>query len=104
MQQFTVWSLKYDSIFVGLVNRSPSSDDQQNNKLLAMMNEMCFQNTSHVLIMGDMNYAEIDWENQACNTSTDHHAYKFLEKFRDCFLYQHVNEPTHYRGLQKANK
>lgn len=32
-----------------------------------------------------------------------HKASRFLECIKDCFLYQHDKEATHYRGSQQAN-
>jgi hypothetical protein len=53
--------------------------------------------------MGDFNHPEVDWINETCNTANTHPASKFLECTRDCFLTQHVKEPTHFRGSQTAN-
>jgi len=71
--------------------------------LIRMMEEVSQVNSSHLLIMGDLNFPEIDWENEISRTLIDHPSQKFLECFRDCFLYQHVRHPTHYRGTQKPN-
>ena len=49
--------------------------------------------------MGDLNFPDIDWDNWTCKTNnTEDINYKFIECIRDCYLYQHVMEPTRKRG------
>jgi len=92
-----------DRLIIGTVYRSPNLSDEQNTKLIRMMEEVSKMNSSHLLIMGDLNFPEIDWDNEISRTSIDHPSQNFLECFRDCFLHQHVRQPTHYRGTQKPN-
>ena len=61
------------------------------------------QKYSHVLIMGDFNYPEINWNMGISTASADHPSQVFITRYRDWFLHQHVTEPTHFRGLQQAN-
>jgi len=44
-----------------------------------------------VLVMGDFNYPHIDWINI---NSTDKSSEQFLDLLQDCYLTQHVTEPT----------
>ena len=53
---------------------------------------------THILIMGDFNFREIDWNNKETSVGEDHLATIFLESVRDTYLYQHVKEPTRYRS------
>jgi hypothetical protein len=54
---------------------------------------------SHILIMGDFNYPDIDWENwNTKGDNTNSHEYKFVETIQDNFLYQHTRKPTRRRG------
>ena len=55
---------------------------------------------SHILICGDFNYPGINWEDEQCSGQE---AKLFLEGIRDCYLHQHVAEPTHHRPNQQAN-
>ena len=55
------------------------------------------------MIMGDFNLSEIDWDQQISKAPVGHFSGRFLESWRDCFLFQHIREPTHFRGLQHAN-
>jgi hypothetical protein len=59
---------------------------------------------SHVLLTGDFNHPEINWQ-QGGTTPQDpnHKATKFVEALRDAFLVQHVTKPTHYRANQTPN-
>jgi len=58
---------------------------------------------SHMLIMGDFNYPEIDWNLQMSHASENHPSQNFITCYKDWFLYQHVTQPTHYRAQQNAN-
>ena len=71
-----------------------------------MINEVLQTNLtkySHLLIMGDFNFPEIDWELQSANVSENHAANKFVLCFKDLFLYQHFTQLTHYRATQQRN-
>ena len=61
----------------------------------------CDRNKS-VLIAGDFNYKEINWEMEYA-PHHDSHLLDFVETLQDCFLYQHVTEPTRYRAGEKSN-
>ena len=70
-------------------------------------------NPSYVLIGGDYNFKEIDWENEFVQgnhpeadgetTSTKQHISNFMETLQDLFLKQHVTEPTRYRHCEEPN-
>ena len=50
--------------------------------------------TKHVLIMGDFNYADIDWQvGAACHPLTQS-TVEFAQTIEDCFYTQHVLCPT----------
>ena len=58
---------------------------------LRIAKEIEWASKSEVVIMGDFNYAGINWEtSQASCKDGD----TFIETLRDNFLYQHVKEPT----------
>lgn len=103
----SVWcevSLKdKDRLLIGCIYRSPNGNDivdSDTRELLVKASET--QNT-HILIMGDFNYPEITWEPLRLPNSVAHPAFQFVECLRDCFFYQHVQEPTHERGADKPN-
>lgn len=100
-----------DNLLIGLLYRSPSaqqnianSDNNNKNNLLKLINESNTKQFSHVLLMGDINYPDIDWE--AWNTKSDNiesDEYTFLQSIQDNFLYQHVTKPTRWRGSDTPN-
>ena len=53
--------------------------------------EIEWASKSDVVLMGDFNYAGIDWNTFKASSNDD---IAFLETLRDNYLYQHVKEPT----------
>ena len=49
-----------------------------------------------LLLVGDFNFKEIDWQNEICTTSDDHIAAKFLKCVQKNYLFQHVKSHTHF--------
>ena len=89
-----------DRLLVGLVYRSPSNrTSEYNDKLCSLISEATSKGYSHILIMGDFNYPDIDWENwNTKGNNTNSHEYKFVETIQDNFLHQHTRKPTRWRG------
>jgi len=85
-----------DSLLVGAIYRSPSSSEDNNRRLNELLIRATSVNDSHLLVAGDFNFKDIDWELKEC-LSNDQQQLSFLECFNDCYLYQHVLEPTRYR-------
>ena len=50
-----------------------------------------------------MNFLNIDWVNITTDRGPGDINYGFLETIRDCFLYQHITEPTRGRGDAKPS-
>jgi len=78
-----------DELLIGCVYRSSSGTGENNENLLKLLSEINGSNFSHILIMGDFNFEKINW-----NTCID---FKFIEKIRDCYLFQHITKPTRAR-------
>ncbi|KAJ8040768.1 hypothetical protein HOLleu_15164 [Holothuria leucospilota] len=78
-------------LLIGLCYRSPSNSETENQ---ALYNLIRIASTEQVFIMGDFNHPSIDWDNLCANTADS----AFLDLIQDCFLTQHVNEPTHKLG------
>lgn len=89
-----------DNLLLGLIYRSPSmTDKDQNLKLVELIQECCQKKFTHLLIMGDFNFPNIDWNNWTINsTSVENIESKFIETLQDNGLEQHVNQPTRWRG------
>ena len=75
-----------------------------NKNLRALIREAASKSYSHVLMMGDFNYPDINWKNWTTKSeNTDNQEFKFIECIRDNFLSQHVQEPTRVRGNDTPN-
>ena len=83
-----------DKLLVGLVYISPSNrTSEYSGKLCSLISEATNKGYSHILIMGDFNYPDIDWENwNTKGDNTNSHEYKFVETIQDNFLYQHTRK------------
>ena len=85
-----------------VIYRSPSEKNHSavRNFLKEIASQIQYQ---HILLMGDFNYPEINWESHHANASDIHPAILFLEVVNDCYLSQHIQEPTRYRQNQTSN-
>ena len=83
-----------DKLLIGCAYRSPHNSLQEDGYLYKELTEACRRSYSHILIAGDFNHPEVD--RKICTTSQSmyHNTSRFLEWISDCFLYQHVKEPT----------
>ncbi|RUS84500.1 hypothetical protein EGW08_007739 [Elysia chlorotica] len=90
-----------DRLLIGCVYRSPNSDKSNNELIIKDLKTACEKKFSHILICGDFNLPEIKWKDEG--ECVGREGTSFMEGFRDCFLHQHVQEPTHYRADQQAN-
>jgi hypothetical protein len=85
-----------DKLLIGIIYRSPSNKNMEHhNQLRKLIQEASNKQFSHILIMGDFNYLNIDWEN--CNSnrdSTDSIEYTFIGNLQDSFLFQHIKKTT----------
>lgn len=86
---------------VGSMYRSPNSSVDNDSKLNQTIKMICDMNYSHVLLMGDLNYPEIEWTRLTSLASPSHSSHEFLNCIQDCYLYQHVAAPTHYRAVRR---
>jgi hypothetical protein len=92
-----------DSLLFGCVYRSPSSSDENNDKLNSLITSACGAGFSHVLMAGDFNYKEILWKEGTVASSENSSPYKFYDCVQDNFLHQHVDQDTRHRGNQRPS-
>ena len=52
--------------------------------------------------MGDFNVKEINWQENEVDGGPESFPFLFNECTKDAFLYQHVTEPTRFRGEQES--
>ena len=92
-----------ESLIIGCIYRSPSSDDVNNDYLFELMKHFTRNTSNQVLLLGDFNYPLIDWESSVALTGIKGKEHKFIEVLRDCFLFQKCTEPTRLRFNNKPS-
>lgn len=88
----TVWGkikCKEADLLVGVCYHSPSANEEEERALHNLI-ESATKRREEVLICGDFNHRTIDWE----RLHSQDEGRKFLDLTLDCFLVQHVKEPT----------
>ena len=86
-----------DELLFGCIYRSPNSGQDTIKEIgeLLEINKTC--GCSHLCIVGDFNFKEINWSTYTTNVNTPHQRSIFLEQVRDNFLTQHITKPTRFR-------
>jgi len=88
----TVWvSVKMEQgkeIVMGVCYRSPTADQKYEEELMKEIEQFA---GGRVIIMGDFNHGDIDWENMQAEKLNSR---QFMNKMQDLFLTQHVEQPT----------
>ena len=92
-----------DNLLIGCVYRSPNGTKENNIQLLTLINKACERKDSHLLIVGDFNYGEIDWEAWTSRASESHDSSKLVNCLQDNYLHQEVRCNTRYREGQKPS-
>ena len=80
-------------ILVGVFYHSPSSSTDNDTHLMKLITEATHNCTSHLLIMGDFNFPDINWEDWS-STGGNMEGNIFLSILYDNFLFQHIGFPT----------
>ena len=95
-----------DRLLCGCVYRSPTKDKpktiETTQKVCEILKEASQRSNSHLLICGDFNYPDINWENEQI-TQTTPVISPFIEAVQSCFLHQHIFKPTRYRENQEPS-
>ena len=55
-----------DYINIGIIYRSPNCSNLENDQLNTQL-KLAFKNLKNLIVFGDFNYPQIDWENNHCN-------------------------------------
>ena len=90
-----------DTLKFGCIYRSPTqtdNSDSNNDNLNLLLKELSKKSHSHICLVGDFNYRNINWKTWTTPHADSSKEFKFIEAVRDCFLFQHVQEPTRARG------
>ena len=94
---------KEESFLVGVVYRSPNSDDVENDKLMKQLNHvysLCKKSGDKFVLLGDFNLPDIDWKEESSTKSIEHLSSRFLEYCMLDGMTQFVTHPTHHRTTQ----
>ena len=82
-----VYLSETEVLLCGIVYKSQKEKD--NVLLKELFSNVSFLNTyTHLLVMDDFNFPDIDWENWS---SSDSNSQEFIEIIQDTYLQQHVN-------------
>ena len=83
-------------LLIGCIYRSPNCSLENTNELLSLFPSISTMGFSHILVVGDFNFKEINRKTSMSTVSKNHNiiSTKFFECCRDSYFYQHVLEPT----------
>ena len=90
-----------DKLLFGCFYRSPttstvsSSNNDSLNKLIHEVSEGMY---SHICLLGDFNFRDINWDTWTSNHPEDSKEWKFIITIHSRFLQQHMSHPTRRRG------
>ena len=90
-----------DIMLIGCIYRSPTISEtsyDNNTRLNRLLSTITKKKYSHVCLVGDFNYKDINWENLSTPKNELSDEYKFVEAIKDAFLHQHTDMPTRRRG------
>ena len=93
-----------DRLLLGCVYRSPSgAGEQDTNELIKLFEHATEAGFSHVVIAGDLNMPQINWQLGMSTAPEGHYTHRFVNSTQDLFLHQHVLEPTRFRHGERAH-
>ena len=85
-------------LLLGCVYRSPSSDTLTSvQQVEEIIKQASGTKHTHLLITGDFNLPQIDWDLCLSTAPETHPSHSFIETVQSCYLHQHVREPTRFR-------
>ena len=90
------------NILFGAVYRKGASN-AHNNKLMRDMLTIAAKSYDNIMVCGDFNFPNINWDNNTVVGSTYCQASRFVDCLDDNFLCQHVHEFTRKRGKDKES-
>ena len=87
-----------NKILIGSLYRSPSGTEENFQQMCNLFKESTKLRYTQLILFGDLNLPQIDWNTCSTSNNEDSKDFKFIETVRDCFLFQHVTNPTRGRG------
>ena len=92
-----------DTLLLGCIYRSPNSDDLNNNRLIQLLKKVSEQHTSHLLIVGDFNCKDINWDALSTVATETSIQSRLLDVTCAQGWTQHVKTETRFRMGQKSS-
>lgn len=83
---------------IGAFYRSPCSSKENNLQMLNRINYVCKNISGNLLLLGDFNFGNINWETWTTSCGLNSPECKFLNCLRNNLLNQHILFPTRARG------
>lgn len=97
----SVWCLikltRSELMLLGVCYRSPNSTLENNEQLISVFKRTKQLHVQHVLVIGDFNYPQIDWNKGKVEGPDDSSQVQFYDTVQDLFWVQHVDFPTRFR-------
>ena len=98
---------KGEKVLCGCIYRSPSNDIdlascKRSTDGIRQLITKTYEYNNTLIVAGDFNYKNIEWENEFVRNGHKH-LMEFIETIHDCFLQQHVSEPTRHRENEESN-
>ena len=95
-----------ESLLCGCIYRSPSREKEatvkSTNKVYDLLLKAVERRNTYLLLCGDFNYREVEWENESLE-ERDGHLSSFITTIQECFLHKHATEPTRFRFGEKPS-
>ena len=66
-------------LLFGCIYRSPNSTKENSRHLNNLLYKVCTRDVSHLIIVGDFNFPEVDWKTWTCNAGDSNPSYAFME-------------------------
>jgi len=94
-----------EKLAVGTIYRSTSSANQNDDRLLELLTKAATsRNKDRLLIMGDFNLPEIDYDKFVVRGDDNSYQQRFFDKTQDLFFVQNVFDETRYRHGQLPSR
>ena len=98
--QATITLEDNDKLTISCYYRSPSYNEDKNNKYLEDMEYILAPDHSHHIMMGDINMPHNDWTRMMSSETFEQSC---INKLNDHCMYQHVTTATPFRINQNTN-
>ena len=85
------------SLLVACLYRSESGTRENNSNMLKLIKEIAKMKQTYKLVVGDLNYKMIDWENWQTPKPETSEEHQLINCIQDIYWHQHVTSPTRYR-------